>query len=518
MLKVLLVDDEPAIREGLKTIIDWGKYGFYICGEAVDGEGGLKKILELHPDLVIVDIKMPGMDGIKMIQESKNLSCMCKFIILSGYSEFEHAKQAIEFGVNAYLLKPIDEDELAKKVKEVYEEINTDKKTKKMFMQSVSLSKDKIIENLVLGELNMELISICMETYHLDLIWDSYEVILINLQSTHPAGNKVRNNIRSDITEIVDEYGLGYVFETGNNFGILSKYNHHKRNSAPFTKLLKKLNSTIDIDVTIAVGKKVKNIIDIPVSYETAKELLDKKFLYGPEKILMVEEIRNKYKAHETDNINKLHIAELIEKLYIAIDVNNKKSIQAILDNLKGNFISYHEVEEKIKINYMNVYSLITNKLKIKHEGGKDFLIPYEQVAAEIYSKKNIQDLHRYILEEFERISEQLDQSRADSTMKKILDYIERNYNEDLKLKVLADVFSYNSAYLGRMFKNFTGEYFNNYLDRIRIDKAKELLKGDLKVYEVSERVGYRNTDYFYSKFRKYAGTSPSVYKKKLKK
>ena len=96
-----------------------------------------------------------------------------------------------------------------------------------------------------------------------------------------------------------------------------------------------------------------------------------------------------------------------------------------------------------------------------------------------------------------------------------MIDLIHRNYHENLKLESLAEVFNYNSAYLGKMFKNQTGEYFNTYLDKVRIEKAKQLLEEGLRVYQVTERVGYTNVDYFHSKFKRYTGTAPSAYRQK---
>lgn len=103
----------------------------------------------------------------------------------------------------------------------------------------------------------------------------------------------------------------------------------------------------------------------------------------------------------------------------------------------------------------------------------------------------------------------------SENTMKRILNYIEKNYYKDLKLELLAEIFCYNSAYLGKIFKSYVGQGFNGYLDKVRMEKAKILLaQGELKVYEVSEKVGYKSIDYFYSKFKKYIGVSPKEFKK----
>ena len=130
MLKVLIIDDEPYVREGLKHIIDWQENGFEICGEASDGDEGYSKILELKPDIILIDIQMPGKLGLDIIKEAKENGVNSKFIIVSGYSNFDYAKKAIKYGVKDYLLKPIDEEELleiALKLKREIEEENEGK-------------------------------------------------------------------------------------------------------------------------------------------------------------------------------------------------------------------------------------------------------------------------------------------------------------------------------------------------------------------------------------------------------
>jgi len=128
MYKVLIVDDEPIVREGLKTIIDWEKYGFYVCAEASNGLEGIQIIEKLNPHLVLVDIKMPEVCGLKMISIIQDRSLNVKFIILTGYSDFEYAQKAINYGVVAYLLKPIDEIELIRHVEKVYQVVSDEER------------------------------------------------------------------------------------------------------------------------------------------------------------------------------------------------------------------------------------------------------------------------------------------------------------------------------------------------------------------------------------------------------
>ena len=127
MYRLLIIDDEPMVREGIKILLPWEDYGFEITSDACDGKEGLKKVLELLPDLVLVDIKMPGFSGIELIKNAKEQGFKGKFIILTGHSDFEFAKSAISLGVRAYLLKPIDEDELINNINDIVKELDAKK-------------------------------------------------------------------------------------------------------------------------------------------------------------------------------------------------------------------------------------------------------------------------------------------------------------------------------------------------------------------------------------------------------
>ncbi len=122
MYKLVIIDDEPLIRQGLRAIINWSSYDIELCGEADNGIDGLRLCQELKPDVAIVDIKMPGLNGLQVIEQSKKLGLHIDFIVLSGYSEFAYAQKATEFGVRCYLLKPIEQTEIIQKIKLFREE------------------------------------------------------------------------------------------------------------------------------------------------------------------------------------------------------------------------------------------------------------------------------------------------------------------------------------------------------------------------------------------------------------
>lgn len=155
-MKVMIIDDEPVVRKGLKKCIDWEKYGFTICGEASDGETGLQNVLSMLPDLVLLDVRMPGMYGHVLAEEARKKGFTGKFIILSGYADFDYAKKAITANVTDYLLKPVDEDQLIAAVCQARDELNQERLISAYGGQNTEESRNILLGNLLEGRIKWE--------------------------------------------------------------------------------------------------------------------------------------------------------------------------------------------------------------------------------------------------------------------------------------------------------------------------------------------------------------------------
>ena len=202
------------------------------------------------------------------------------------------------------------------------------------------------------------------------------------------------------------------------------------------------------------------------------------------------------------------------DQLYYAVDVGNDHVLTTLISSAAGAMIREQFTEEEIKGLFVEMLTGVQNKLTQHHSELQSRTKEYSDRIASIYRQRSIHDLCRHSVQFLEELIAHAGKGGKDQEMKRIIDLIQRNYGENIKLETLASVFNYNSAYLGKMFKNTTGEYFNTYLDKVRIDKAKNFLKQGMKVYQVAEKVGYTNVDYFHSKFKKYVGTSPSNFRK----
>lgn len=515
MLKVLIIDDEPLIRKGLKTIIQWNDYDFDICGEAANGIEGLEKIDQLKPDLIIVDVKMPGMSGLEMIQKLKSANVNCKAIILSGYSDFSYAQKALEYDVEYYLLKPVDRKSLVEKVKTIYDSIVREKREEEDLNKSVEIYRDKILESLIHGEVDADFYEKCNERYGFDFPWDCYQVILMEPEVTQDVEELLKLAAKIETQRYINSNGLGILFCIGTNLAILSKNRMFKVNAGYFEEINDIFKRICNFDITFMAGTCVKSLNCISASYRHAYDLLCKKFIYGPARVISENpEIKICTEAGQ-DQIKQQDMQTIIRNICFAIELNCIQSINDLMEEVRTYYANSDYSEEIIKVGYTYIYAGVINKLLDHNKEVKDLFEFKETVFFEIFNKKYLKQIHGFMKYKLISVSDELSKIKPGTAMDRIRDHIDRNFGEDLKLENLARIFNYNSAYLGKLFKNSTGKHFNTYLDTLRMDKAQQMLKDGMKVYQVAKKVGYDDIRYFYIKFRKYIGIPPSSYKER---
>ncbi len=501
MLKVLIADDEPYMREEIKNIINWNKCGFSICGEGNDGYDTYEKICDLKPDLVLIDIKMNRKSGLEVIRDVKRKGFVGKFIIVSECCEFKDIKDAMRYGAKSYLLKPIEKNELLESVNEVKKEIFY-----KIKLNSNIESKLELIKEYALARL-------CLNNYS----EEAKEILnAINKKSLYVAlisndKNKFDNDNIIDLKEAVEEI-LGVnntnVFRIKNTVAII----FYDKSIECIFSLLKKIKIQIEKDfkenLFIAIGEEVNNINKINYSYESAKDLMNKRYLYLNQGIVCMDKIKN--------NINSLiSEKEIIDNLYTYIEIGEVYEIEQSFLLLEKVIIEKNYKEEEVKALLTNYYIKLKDNI-ISNYNVKETLDMDNKIVIEIiYSKNSLNEVIKFLTDKFLYISKYVASNFKGKGIKRIVKYVDNKYYKDLKLEDLAEIFNYNSSYLGKLFKDSTGKSFNTYLDNIRIEQAKKLLLEDkLKVYEVCEKVGYKDIDYFYCKFKKYVGISPLNYKK----
>lgn len=511
MIKVLIVDDEPKLREGLRTFIDWEAIGYIVVDTAANGNEALDKYKIHKPDLVIADIRMPGMDGLQLIRHLRSLDPSLHFLILSGYADFEYAKAAITQRADGYLLKPVDEEELIIYLQKIKLQVDEEKAMELWNHTAKEWSREGFIQSLVTDAF-VENEQQQAKAEELGLLWRSYQVLLVALHLEDDTDTELPSRIKKKLVRMFEEEGRGYVFSYHTQIGVLLKEPILGVETEGIYRDIGEAITGSGVEFSAALGPKVSSLSQVADSYASARELNKNHFFLGNGKLLIGEMSDDLRLAEAAENSS---IESFNEQLYYAIEVGNRETVRSLFRRAAKWVVSEGDGEEEIKRRFVELLTSVLGKgLKQSPElqsRSKEF----SDYLSDIYKARTLDGVYEKTEFFLEQMVNGLSEGDKHREVKMLLDLIHRNFSDNLKLETLAGIFNYNSAYLGKLFKNTTGEYFNTYLDKVRIENAKSLLEEGLKVYQVAEKVGYTNVDYFHSKFRKYVGTSPSAYRKK---
>ena len=517
METVLIADDEVNIREGLKIIIDWNELGFEVCGEAANGEEALSAILEKNPSLVLLDIRMPKMYGTDLIRIARERGYKGRFIILSGYSDFTYAQTAIRYGVDFYITKPIDEDELSQAITKIKQGLEKEHAASQNIELLKNKAKDVILYEIVTGTYNTAEAALLSprKMEEMNLYADIYQVVIYEKFSENPEDISYSF---ADLLKITNKgnHTFEYFEEDGNEV-ILLKGQFALDKFSGFLERYEKnppqKGSPLDT-LFLAYGRPVRSLDEIYLSYEEAYTLQKRRFFcmqgqhtLGYDALPKVQDI-----TLEINNDKLEEYSNLLTDYLIAFQRNKVAetlfSLEEFLYNVKNDIAS-------VKLFLTDLY------LRIKEKANHIFCsaeIPFptnSQIIDRIESCHYLYEIILFISEQTEMIMNATGNPSRDTVLDDILYYIDHNFRSNIKLEGIAPLFGYSSAYLGKIFNKTMGESFNSYVDHRRIDYSKELLKENrLKVYEIAGQVGYNNVDYFHKKFKKYTGMSPAEYRK----
>ncbi|MFB5268497.1 response regulator [Paenibacillus enshidis] len=515
MYNVLIVDDEPAIREGLTTIMDWGSLGFRVADTAGSGREALAKLARVQIDLIIMDIRLPGMNGLDVIRkiQQEAAGIPFHFLILSGYADFEYARQAISIGADGYLLKPVDEEEMAEELQRIYRMLESREAADGRHDRYSDYLEALLLNAYKGGEEEPGPVPP-------ELQWPSYQVIMLDicLPDTDRMGRMAA--AREQLSNMCRERSYGFVFTAGGHTGILLRRPLERPEQA--SELMREIRETLSSCATAvyaAASREVTSLGQLKASCDAAGFLLERRFLFRGDKVLLYSdwvalgqnELENSGDTFlETES--GMPYRDLADRLYYALEMANKDTVAQILQDMEKMCLSHGGSEQSVKEGFARVLTLALDKYMAGRERGRSSLEPASLIA-EVYGQRSLPELVERVQLRLKQLMASLGEGSKEAVMKQIVNFIHAHYGENLKLELLAETFNYNSSYLGKLFKQHTGEPFNLYLDKVRIRNAKRLLAEGMKVHGVAKHVGYANTDYFHAKFKKYVGCSPSAYR-----
>lgn len=540
MMKIMIVDDEFYFREALKISIPWNELGFEICCEAKNGRDALEKLTMFSPEIILVDINMPIMDGLEFVQNARDAGINSKVIILTGHSEFNYAKQAVSLGVNNYILKPVNEDELMDSLLEMKNIIEKEKnirievdRLKQQVRESLPLLKDKFLNELLQGHLIREEETNLkkMEYLNINVSSDYYLVVTIELDYEDALGwnNEDKQLWKFAVSNVASEIlGERFVFDICCDIDdriCMIIGGKEVESSCDVNALLESrlelvrnaIHKYLGFTITIGVGTEKNILFDIAASYKESIVALKNKLVIGKNKVIFYSSVAESGIKGNLFTVE--HRSQLLMHMRIADDTEVRSLISRVFEAMRKYNIQYEQLFVVcIEMASVCLEYVVEVGLSIKD------ILPGKQMnlIEQIQSKKSIDEMEAWIKEIYGHtldIIKKNKSSKASKLIEQVKAYIRDNYsNDELSIDEIAKSMYVNYAHLCFVFKRDTGITINEFLTELRIKKAKELFdSGSSLIINVASRVGYADSNYFGKCFKKYYGLTPSRYLENIK-
>lgn len=525
MLKVLLVDDEPFIVQGLCQLLDWEKENYEIAATAQNGREALEYLRTNKVDLIIADIKMPEMTGLELLETIRREQVSdAYFVILSGYGEFSYAQQAIRYSCMDYVLKPVEKEILTEVIRKAANMSATEiqKQEDKRQMERAYLARNVI--SLLLGkhdDMNLKYVTNHMQlsegVRYIDIqlvdLSDPTDVEDMEMRSLQ---RKLYQGCREFLKEdeahcIIDVSAEENIYDVG---VIYCDYMAAKNNCTEkgyLEKFINYLGVALKQKLVMHVGKRVADISAVSKSYGTACMLNSLQAFHDRKSIYFYEE-----EIHVNSDGMLLCKAEL-DNLISAIEQNDKVRIHEAVDRLYAELRRTGGMGETI---HLNINYLLFQLIHTATE--QDDCVNQEEIL-HLISESTFEEgvkrgsrvhLARFACEYAEYLA-QLRKNVSRGVLAMIEQEVREHFAENLTLRDLGQKYYINNAYLGQVFRKKYKQSFKDYLNNYRIEQAAQLLvRTDDKIYKIAEDVGYKNTDYFINKFIAVKGCTPSKFRK----
>lgn len=505
-MKFMIVDDEPIVREGLKSLIDWHEMGFTLCGEATDGVEAVSKIMEENPDLVVLDIRIPELSGIEVAEIVRKKGFPGKIIILSGFSDFKYAQNAINHGIEAYLLKPVDQNELIAALEKVREKIQQDNILELYNNQKQANAKNMLLKHILTG--SIQCIYQDFSNYGLSLNIRPFQLIMIDYSQYSDIDvsglcsywNNLYQHCKSDY--LIIEHSIILLIKGQPSIQYFADH------------IITNLNKTAEDKQKIPfviISNTFHEVSQFPENFQHIKSISARRFFYYEgNKPVYCKELET---GKDITGSEKLNPIEFIERIYKAILDKNTAMIDLSFKKLYRSLQSRNfTIEQTFQV-------LINCVLELKKQLNETYIKEFidfdeTELINAICQCKTLFDIISLLSERFTLFCRYVKKPSDVTILEKVLNYIDIHYNEDLKLEKIADLFGYNPAYLGRLLSHQVGLGFNPYIEKKRLDKAIELLiNTDIRIPDISVIIGYQNVEYFYRKFKKYTKVTPGSFR-----
>lgn len=530
MYRLMLVDDETDILEGMKEIVDWEASGFQLVAEADNGVDALLLAEQTRPDLVITDVRMRFMDGLEMVERMRAFLPMTQYIVVSGYDDFEYARKSIQMKISDYVLKPIcasEFQEVLARAKQAlddeHQRHNSVQLMNRIFSDSLPVLREQLLCSLMSGGMDDISVRAAAARYELPLDAERYAVAVLRIS---PGGDNglsgdeelVRLAVVRIVREVLGERIACHVFNYNGRVAVLAML-REPQSMSELLVLMETVSTVVrdylGVFVTAGVGEMCENLSDIPSSCAQAITALNHWALLDESPVIYIRDLKPRPGAPlQMDS-------RALSRLSTAIRTRQKdeiaQQVRVLIDRLRGEKISFGEYQTYMLEVYVEVMRVARDmQVELPHADS-----PSGSLVRDYLEARDLDSAEEMLLKLCLNVAEAIGAGRRENgaqIVRQALGLIEQGMGEEaLSIERVCEALNVSPAYLRALFKREIGQTFHQYLTGLRMNRAMDLLRTTtLKTGEIAQKIGLGEASYFSYAFKKHFGISPSQVRKDI--
>lgn len=512
MYQILLVDDEPIVLEGLCTF-PWEKYHCAVASQARDGIEGLERLKETRPQIVITDIRMPGLNGIEFARQGKELLPRTEFIILTGYADFDYARTSLKIGIADYLLKPFSFQDIETTLIPVLERLEKQEKEKSgiedmrnQLARMLPILKEQLFQALLDGSIprNSQKLQICGISQQKYVVFSaqpdrsSYD---FNDLALYGILQEAVGNLHDQfyLAKGIDTINCVLCFHPGKEDSIC------ETTAVNFCKLIQEsVNKNYHFSISVGISRASSDIFSLDQLRRQSIKAMNQKYMIGGDLIMLYSDIRESVSLSLTDYTS---LENILHKNLIS---QNENSVRQNFEELAALILTASNTSDQARGLFM---SILFSAVHFMSASSSRIEIPWTRIN-QLPQLESMEIFTERCLNILIELSHQEKSSPHQHITDKIFSYIEENYKNDVSLETLSRQLNYSTAYLSRLIKKSCEKNFTVLLFDCRMEHAREMLKNSQKkINRIANDVGYTDISYFIQQFKKKTGVTPSEYR-----
>lgn len=524
MYKLLIVEDEPIVRQGITQMINFEEFGFELTAACENGAQAKQIIAQNPPDAIISDICMPYVDGLELCSYVHDQYPNIKTILLTGYDEFEYARQALTAGVLDYLLKPITKKQFKALLEKLKIALDRDYTEKQKYISLESdaykgekVAKEQFLNKLVTTPMDTDIFQENVKKLDLPLIAEAYITASVKLCESEDIKSKLSQAVNYAAYNVADEIcgkhpgAVAFQNIDGNTSLIISGQREGLEQFAQLVieEVYSALTSSLWMEVHIGIGYYVTHIRRLPESYQSAQIALYYQFLSPDKNIINIADMVSQKSSSSFLSQNRV-----LDITNIILDGDEPllaRQIHTLFTDIRSTYMTFEQC-----VFYLNH---LLEKISISVSRTIDRQVVGIAVSPGTGKEKTLEQLEHQFLESCQKMlqaTKAAPVTQPEKQGEKAAQYIDEHFSDpDLSLKDICSHLAISVSYFSSIFKAYTDLTFVEYLTERRIEKAKQLLKNtDKSIAEISEAVGYKEPHYFSMIFKKSTDMTPKNYRK----